>query len=546
MCLWGEALALGPNLNAFDEPRLLASVPMAHERAQQAHALHLKMLQASREGHGPSPAQRDVLLTEALTMRYAPSAEEFVQKEPELRQNYAQAMKEVARKFDNDTFVLTLTVEALMNTHPWDYWIDPDTPRPETALAIDFLEKVLALEPKNGWAVHFYVHITEASSNPWKARGYARELHKLIPGSPHIVHMEFHTLMHTGSMAFSEHMNMEASRMERQVYPMHNLDTLGWLCRILGNFACASSASMRLEHIARKLVHHPNVFETGFPLSRFAVQYLFTLVAFDRHELILEQESPPAEADLYWWSIWHFARGVALVGLGNRGSAVQELQSLRACQRNVKAGGARAPGMPDWAFGNFGGNAQWGTLPVLDVLELAVAELEAVFAKADGLLTEAISYWRAADHLELNLPYDEPPTWYLPVAARLGAALLENDQTETAEEVYNATLRKYPNNGWAQFGLLQACQRLALDCKSNEESFHRSWRFADVDLANSASVAMATLQVPEPREKLAVWAPLLAISGMAVVFGLVAKCHDKANGDGDEDDEYLAAVYEAF
>ena len=31
-----EALALGPNLNSFDEPRLLASVPVAHARALEA------------------------------------------------------------------------------------------------------------------------------------------------------------------------------------------------------------------------------------------------------------------------------------------------------------------------------------------------------------------------------------------------------------------------------------------------------------------------------------------------------------------------------
>ena len=36
MCYWGEAFALGPSLNTFDDPRLLASIPAAYTAAAKA------------------------------------------------------------------------------------------------------------------------------------------------------------------------------------------------------------------------------------------------------------------------------------------------------------------------------------------------------------------------------------------------------------------------------------------------------------------------------------------------------------------------------
>ncbi len=46
-----------------------------------------------------------------------------------------------------DDDAASLFAESLMNTMPWDYWIDADNPKPLTIEAIDTLEKVLERNP---------------------------------------------------------------------------------------------------------------------------------------------------------------------------------------------------------------------------------------------------------------------------------------------------------------------------------------------------------------------------------------------------------------
>ena len=52
--------------------------------------------------------------------------------------------------------------------------------------------------------------------------------------------------------------------------------------------------------------------------------------------------------------------------------------------------------------------------------------------------------------------YFEPPKWYYPIRHSLGAALLKAGQHAEAEQVYREDLRRFPENGWALFGLAQA------------------------------------------------------------------------------------------
>jgi len=164
------------------------------------------------------------------------------------------------------------------------------------------------------------------------------------------------------------------------------------------------------------------------------------------------------------------------------------------------------------------------------VLELAQAELEAHIALRAGGKDEAIKHWRHAETVEAALPYDEPPTWYLPVAGRLGAALLEAGHHREAESVYRASLQKYPNNGWNLFGLLQSCQRHnesskegnTIACDGIEGQFHHAWRYADVRLDSSADVEqfLWILEEGQPIKKALALAPFLATLGAGAALAL--------------------------
>ena len=55
-----------------------------------------------------------------------------------------------------------------------------------------------------------------------------------------------------------------------------------------------------------------------------------------------------------------------------------------------------------------------------------------------------------------SIPYMEPPFWYYPVRQSLGAALYRAGRYDEAREAFTAALAKFPNNGWALYGLASA------------------------------------------------------------------------------------------
>jgi len=86
MCHWGEALVLGPNINAPTD-----DAAGAHERE----------------------------LIAALARRYSGDA---AAERGALDAAYAEAMGPVAARHPRDAAITLLYVEALMNLSPWDYW----------------------------------------------------------------------------------------------------------------------------------------------------------------------------------------------------------------------------------------------------------------------------------------------------------------------------------------------------------------------------------------------------------------------------------------
>ena len=256
MCVWAEGLALGPNLNSFDEPRLLKSLPLAHAKAQQAAQMSKSKLD---DGVWNSSNVIESGLVRALLARYRALPEEYVAEEQGLTHSFAREMMLVLADSGGpkaNPNIAALTADALMNTQPWNYWISPGYPRHEAQQALRILETALASHPKHPFCVHLYVHVTEASGNQSLlrlARPFAEILPSLMPGAPHLVHMSFHTLMHTGDFHAADIDNGRASSLPRQIYPMHNLDTLSWVCRIQGRSACSIDAAKSLEHLALRL-----------------------------------------------------------------------------------------------------------------------------------------------------------------------------------------------------------------------------------------------------------------------------------------------------
>src|SRR5262249_53685324 len=151
MAYWGQALALGPNLNA---PMSAENGKHAYEAAQRAVKL------AARAG------DRERGLIAALTRRYAaiPRSDRR-----HLDRAYAAAMSQLAGRYPEDSDIQTLYADAAMNTMPWDYWQKDGAPKPDAVDVIAALERVIARQPDHAGALHYYIHVMEASETPERA-----------------------------------------------------------------------------------------------------------------------------------------------------------------------------------------------------------------------------------------------------------------------------------------------------------------------------------------------------------------------------------------
>jgi hypothetical protein len=145
MAYWGQALVLGPNINAPMDP---ADEPKAKALADQAMALRA----------GASPRERAYI--EALSKRYTGDAASRSAADSA----YAAAMEEVARRFPADLDASVLWVEAGMDLRPWNCWRPDGTPYPGTLRLRERLEAVLAKAPEHPGALHLYIHLLEPTA----------------------------------------------------------------------------------------------------------------------------------------------------------------------------------------------------------------------------------------------------------------------------------------------------------------------------------------------------------------------------------------------
>jgi tetratricopeptide (TPR) repeat protein len=201
MAWWGEALVLGPNINA----------PMMPEAVAPALAALAKATELA-----PGAPAKDRALIAALQKRYSadPKAER-----PPLDAAFADAMKSVAAKYPDDDTVLTLYAESLMDTQPWDYWESAGAkPKGRATELLAALEKVLARNPDHPGANHLYIHAVEASATPDRGLPSAQRLAALMPGAGHIVHMPAHIYYRVGLYKESMEVNKRAMAVDEQYF----------------------------------------------------------------------------------------------------------------------------------------------------------------------------------------------------------------------------------------------------------------------------------------------------------------------------------------
>ena len=139
MAYWGQALVLGPNINAMMEPN---EEPQALQIVQKAKSLMVKA----------SPRER--ALISALEKRYSGNTENRTAN----NKAYAEAMREVHQRFPDDPDIAMLYVESVMDLRPWGYWMRDGYPYEGTTKIVALTEEVMRRHPGHPGALHMYKH----------------------------------------------------------------------------------------------------------------------------------------------------------------------------------------------------------------------------------------------------------------------------------------------------------------------------------------------------------------------------------------------------
>ncbi len=179
---WGQALVLGPNINAVMEPN---EEPHAYELIQKAQSL---------KGRA-TPRER--ALIDALAKRYSGSADHRSAND----EAYADAMRAVHKQFPADLDIAMLYVESMMDLRPWGYWM-PDG-RPTKARRSGGAHRGRAAPQSQAprRELHMLIHLVEATTTPERAEKAADTLMPLMPAAGHMVHMASHIYQRVGRYA---------------------------------------------------------------------------------------------------------------------------------------------------------------------------------------------------------------------------------------------------------------------------------------------------------------------------------------------------------
>lgn len=425
MCGWGQALALGPYIN---------SGPIDAPTIARARALTARTLAS------PTLSERDRALVGAVHARHEPGGKQSGVH----GDRYADTMIRLAARWPGDDLVAVMAAEAIMDAQPWSYWeAGGKMPKGRVGDALRLVETVLARSPDNPQAIHLLIHLTEASANPERAADAAERLGRIAPAAPHMVHMPSHTWYRIGRFDDAIAANTAAIAADTAYAKAVGEDPKFYGYFLHHNHFLASAATQNGDR-ATALAAADALDAAITPEAAIKKPYLQSRLATALHArarflspaevLALPAPDPRLTRLLV---IWHGIRAEAQAMSGNVDAARQELLALRVA-RDVTpkpAPGARSDGNE------------------LAVAAIADGVARGRIAAAEGKPDEALRHYRAAEAIEANLPYFEPPLWPTPVAVLAGQLHLKLGDRAAAAADFRRALAQRPNNSLANAGL---------------------------------------------------------------------------------------------
>jgi len=462
MAYWGQALASGPYYNEYYY-KMKKGIP--------------EILQSMNK-YAVNGAAKEKDLVNVMNQRY--SSDTTNADRPQLDKNYAAALLALIKKYNSDNDIKALYIDAMMLVHKWDFWNNDGSPKPWTPELVSLCQEILKQDPYHPAALHYYIHVTEASRQTTLALHSADVLKEVMPGVSHMVHMSTHMYERNGLFVKGVEVNEEANNVFNAVdsiAPMlgYGRNTVMHIYAVQSY--CAMNAGMYSKampvysRVRDRLINGLKPDFSNDTYNQFV--YMIPAIAavrLGKWDDILKSPSPAAS-----WSyakvLDDFAKGMAYVHRSNLNEAKECLDSL---QLNLKDSLLHVRLIP------FNAPVQSG--------RIAAAILKGEILFAEKKWDESLAAFREAVTEEDNETYREPPDWFIPARQYLGARLLQMNKAKEAEQVYREDLVWNPGNGWSLLGLYQSlmAQNKTKEATTYKTQYTKAFEKADVDIKASA------------------------------------------------------------
>ena len=426
MAYWGQALALGPYYNNYNY-KMGPRVPAV-------------LMSLQRTNTGAVAKENDLI--GAMMQRYSSDTTNADRKELDL--HYAGAMRKLTLKYPTDNDIKALYIDAVMLCHKWDFWNPDGTPQPWTPEVVGLCEDILKADSLHPAALHYYIHLTEASRHPENALHYADLLKDQMPGVGHMVHMATHSYQRNGLFVKSVLVNEDANTVYNRVdsiVPALHLGRNNLVHVYTVQAYCAMNAGMFTKGMPVYLRARERLIAQAplFNKSAYAqFVYMIPEIAYARlgkWQEILKEPRPDGR-----WKfavvLDNFARGLAYVHNKDITGARQCLNDLR---NNLSDSLLAIRVMP------YNKPQQ--------VAQIAADILSGEVLYAEGKTDEAIRCLKKGHDGEEKLIYREPQEWFIPARQYLGYYLLKTSKAAEAAKVYKEDLVANPGNGWSLLGM---------------------------------------------------------------------------------------------
>ena len=370
---------------------------------------------------GASPSERSLI--DAMALRYRGDYSDFAAN----NDAYRKAMLEAAAS-SHDVNAELLAVEASL---------ERARPSP-TVLAL--LAGALARDPGNPMANHLCIHAYESATDPSPALPCAQRLDAATfhPAAEHLAHMPAHYWNVAGEYALSEASSERAYGLIVQLEATGDAATPHVNQYLSHDVAIGYAAAMMLGNYANALQWSKRINATDFSFGPF------TALRFGRYDIAYGATSNVYGGDA--------VRALAAMHLGRLSDAqMLKEQATREAQAS-----------------------RHGYLWQLFLARLA--EHENQIDRAVRWLQEA-QQRQDVDYAFENLPN-------FPAGEALGGLYLRQKQFQKAVDAFTATLKAYPNDPRALFGLSLAYEGLgrASDAARARAQFDKIWAGADTTL----------------------------------------------------------------